>query len=156
MKDRSFLPSLSYTAHSLWRLKWSNAPFFAANLVLIGLLCYRLIQANELSEDEKKKLSYAEIAFSFIGSLIVIVLYFIYLLLLIFGTSKWSYIIRLPYILVIIALLLLTPFVITVLRVGLDAKLTDQQKNILAGITLPSVLWSMYITPNFFNGYFLD
>ena len=73
MKRGFSLPSLSHTARSIWELKGANAPFLVANLVLIGLISYRLIKGGEMPEDEKKNISYAEIAFSFIGSFVVLV-----------------------------------------------------------------------------------
>lgn len=152
------LPSLSSMAQSLWKHKWINAPFLIANILLIGLISYGLIKDNELSEDEKKNLSYAEIAVSFIGSSIVLLVYCIFILMSVSGI--WDILTRTHLygrtdsitgivvpLLVVSSLLLLTPFTITVLRVGLNTKLSGQQKNIMAGITIPSALWSIYLTP---------
>lgn len=61
---------------TLWREKYSLGPIILSHVILIGLITYRLIKTNELSEDEKKKISYAEILLSFIASLFILYLIF--------------------------------------------------------------------------------
>lgn len=150
MPRPSFLRS---TAEAFWGYKWINAPFLVANLVLIGLISYGLIKTNELSEDEKKNLSYAEIAVSFVGSSAALLGYCFLILMGVStiwisfpGTHMYVSIQRVIILLVLSCLLLLTPFTITVLRVGLNTTLSAQQKDILAGITIPSALWSIWVT----------
>jgi hypothetical protein len=149
------LPSLSYTAKSIWRIKEHNAPFLIANIILIGLIGYRLAKDSEMSKDEKKNISYAEIAFSFIGSLIVL-LWCCAIIMILFGTSRHSYLTRVLYLLVPISILLLSPFSSTVLQVALDNKLSDLQEKIISGFTILSALFSIYFTANVLNGAFFD
>jgi L-cystine uptake protein TcyP (sodium:dicarboxylate symporter family) len=160
MKRGFRLPSLTYTAQEIWRLKWANAPFLIANIVLIGLICYRLIGWNDISKDEKKNISYAEIAFSFIGSFVVLLLCCILIPLLFIslfiGKTNLSYIQRVSYLIFYISILLLTPFSSTVLRVGLDNKLSVLQEKIISGFTILSALFSVYYTANVFNGAFFN
>lgn len=152
------LASLSSMAQLIWKYKWFNAPFLIANILLIGLISYGLIKDNELSEDEKKNLSYAEIAFSFIGSSIQLLGYCIIIMkcfAAIWDTLTRTHLYGRIYLitqnivslLVASSLLLFIPFTITALRVGLNTKLSVQQKNIMAGITLPLALLSIYLTP---------
>lgn len=150
------LPTLTYTFESIWRQKQSNAPFILANIILIGLACYRLIKGGEISKDEDTKLSYADITFSFIGSFIVILLCLVFIFALLFGSGNNTLIQTIVFLFVLLGILVLNPFTITMLRVGLDDKLSAQQKNILSAITIPSSLLSIYLTANIWNGYFLD
>ena len=133
-----------------------NAPFILANIILIGLACYRLIKVGEISKDEDIKLSYADITFSFIGSFVIILLCLVFIFALLFGSGNNGFIKTIVFIFVLLGILVLNPFTITMLRVGLDNKLSAQQKNILSGITIPSSLLSIYLTANIWNGYFLD
>lgn len=150
------LPTLTSTLESIWRQKIPNAPIILANLILISLACYRLIKSDEISKDEGRKLSYADITLSFIGSFVVILLCLVFIFALLFGSGNNGFIKTIVIILVLLGILVLNPFTITMLRVGLDTKLNDQQKNILSGITIPSSLLSIYLTANIWNGYFLD
>jgi hypothetical protein len=108
-----------------------------------------------MPEDEKKNISYAEIAFSFIGSFMVLVWCLVVILLLFVllfaGETSLSYIERVLYLIGATSILLLTPFTSTVLRVGLDNKLSDQQEKIISGFTIIPALLSIYFTANFFN-----
>ena len=161
MKRGFRLPSLTYTAQEIWRQKWWNAPFLIANIVLIGLICYRLIGWNEISKDEKKNISYAEIAFSFIGSFVVFGWCCLITFLALFGVSgiqPWPrpYMRRVYLLLISLSIFSLTPFTNTVLRVALDNKLSDLQEKIISGFTILSALFSIYFTANVFNGVFVD
>jgi hypothetical protein len=161
MKRGFSLPSLSYTAESIWGLKGVNAPFLIANLVLIGIISYRLIKDNEISKDEKKNISYAEIAFSFIGSFVVLAWCCIAIILALFGVSgiqPWPrpYMRRVYLLLISLSIFSLTPFTNTVLRVALSDKLSDLQEKIISGFAILSALLGVYFTANVLNGAFLS
>ncbi len=160
MKRGFSLPSLRYTAESIWRQKGYNAPFIIANILLIGLIGYRLIKDNEMPKEEKKNISYAEIAFSFIGSFTVLlwcsIVILVHVFSLLFRTSTKPYITQMTYLIVYISILLLSPFSTTVLQMALDNKLSDLQEKIISGVTILSALFSIYFTANFFNGALTD
>lgn len=125
---------------TLWREKYSLGPIILSHVILIGLITYRLIKTNELSEDEKKKISYAEILLSFIASLFI--LYLIFFTFLMFGLSiqRNPSINMLGFLFYPLLFLLLTPFSLTAFRVGLQDKLSTHQDNILSGLVILSTL----------------
>jgi hypothetical protein len=151
------LPNLYNTLQSVWHEKWFNGTFILANIILIGLISYRLINSNVLSEDEKVKLSYAELILSAIGSFVVLLFGILLVFLFIFGKGRGPiHKLFLMAIQLIVMFLVLNPFSMTILRLTLDDKLTDQQKNIISGLTIPVALFTCYLTPNVNNGYFLS
>jgi len=112
-----------------------------SQFTLFGLIAYRLVNKAQLTEEEKKNFSYAELALSFVASLIFLGLFYLFV---IFLTGSFFMVIKshifykalISYFL----LFFITPLGLTALRVGLQDKLTEQQKDILSGLTLPSIV----------------
>ena len=157
-----YIPSLYLTLHT--------APFFLPLIILIGLLIYRLATSNKMSDDVKKKLSYAEIAFSVVGSLPVLALFGFIVMGMVFGFILFamggfgffsgkpsnffkSLLIMLFY---VITFVILNPVSLTALRIHLHDTLTEQQQNIIAGITIPVAIYFMYLTVLLNGGYFFN
>ena len=173
----NFPPIYDTLTRNAWRLKRAIAPYFLPLIVLIGLLIYRLATSNNMSDDAKKKLSYAEIAFSVVGSLPVlawsgfvvigVVIGMVVALIVLIsgggfgflsgGNNKFSnfykVIITLFY---VITFVILNPVSLTALRMHLHDTLTEQQQNIIAGITIPVAIYVMYLTVLIFSGFFFD
>jgi len=161
-----------------WRLKEDVAPSFLFLIILIGLIIYRLATSNNMSDDAKKKLSYAEIAFATVGSLPVlawfgfVVIGTVFTFILFFsgalgflrgGINKsfnsfnfFNFLKgMLKPLFFLITFVILNPVSLTALRMFLHDKLTEQQQNIIAGITLPVAIYFMYLTVLIFNGFFI-
>ena len=138
---------------AIWKQKYTIGPMLLSQIVLIGLITYRLIKSNKLSDDEKKKISYAEIPISFIASLFII--YLIFITFYLYGSS----VIRNPginslgFLFYLLLFLLLTPFSLTVIRVGLRDKISEQQKDIISGLTILSTLIYSHFTLGIGTGY---
>jgi hypothetical protein len=156
-------PIYDTLTHNEWRLKKYTAPFFLPLIILIGLIIYRLANSNNMSDDEKKKLSYAEIALASVGSFsvlvffgIVVILSLVVIILMFVGikefTSKVLFV--LPFF--VITLIILNPVSLTALRMILHDKLTEQQQNIIAGITIPVAVYMMYLTVLLNGGFFFN
>jgi hypothetical protein len=168
----NFPPIYDTLTRNAWRLKRDIAPYFLPLIVLIGLLIYRLATSNNMSDDAKKKLSYAEIAFSVVGSLPVlawfgfVVIGGIVFTLILFaiggfgffsgGNNKPSNFYKdIPILLLyFITFIILNPVSLTALRIHLHDTLTEQQQNIIAGITIPVAIYVMYLTVLIFSGFF--
>ena len=157
----NFPPIYDTLTRNAWRLKRDIAPFCLPLIILIGLIIYRLANSNNMSDDEKKKLSYAEIALASVGSFsvlvffgIVVILSLVVIILMFIGikefTSKVLFV--LPFF--VITLIILNPVSLTALRMILHDKLTEQQQNIIAGITIPVAVYMMYLTVLLFGGFF--
>jgi len=151
------LPPFHTTIQSAWRLKGAVIPFFLVNIILIGLIAYGLIHSDTMTEDEKKNISYAEIALSFVGSFPVLLLFgffsigALYVILTRF-TSKPLY----AFLFMAPVFLLLNQFSLTGLRLLLQGTLSEQQQNIIAGITIPVTFFISYLTIHVFDGTFMD
>ena len=149
MKKGMFWPSF---VEAILRQIGLLGPIFIAQVVLIGLINYRLIKAPELSDDEKKKISYTELALSFVGSFIFIFIYVVFGILggikvVSYGTTRDIFFGLRMIFMSLILLIFLTPFGLTTLRVALEDKLTAHQKNALSGFTIPlTVVIGMYGT----------
>lgn len=165
----NFPPIYDTLTRNAWRLKRDIAPFFLPLIILIGLIIYRLANSNNMSEDEKKKLSYAEIALASVGSFpvlvwfgIVVILSVITVILFFIGLFTGYYknksgklyegLLLLPF--YYITFIILNPASLTALRMFLHDKLTEQQQNIIAGITIPVAVYMMYLTVLLFGGFF--
>ena len=123
---------------------------FLSAIALIGLIIYRL--TNTLSKDEKKKLSYGEIALSLLtsGPQILFLLYTIFFLCswaFFYGKkSHLNYVIKMLYFLFIqVLFILLSPFVLTMIRTNLEDRLTNIQDTILSASTIVSSTYAAYI-----------
>jgi cytochrome bd-type quinol oxidase subunit 2 len=125
-------------AESVYRQIMLLGPIYVSQFILICLIVYRLTKID-LSQEEKKKLSYSELAISFIASFIPIVIYGMFLSISIYGFS-----ISLIYICLLY--LLFTPFTFTVLRVALENKLSEQQKHISSIATIPLTVYVAWVT----------
>lgn len=151
------LPTLTFTIQSLWRHIDVVGPLLLANIILIGLIIFGFVKSNELTQDENMKLFYTELIFALIGNFVVLLYSGFFIFLAIFGRTSAPIIYRVLYLLVgLLIFLLLNPFSITVLRVALNDKLSEQQKNILSGLTIPLVLFATYLTVNINNGYLIS
>jgi hypothetical protein len=112
-----------------------------SQFTLFGLISYRLINATGVTEKEKKNFSYAELALSFVASAVFIGLFYLFCAFFIIEfplvlTKGIFYKALFSFILIFI----ITPLGLTTFRVGLQDKLTEQQKDILSGLTLPSIV----------------
>ena len=167
----NFPPIYDTLTRNAWRLKRDIAPFCLPLIILIGLIIYRLANSNNMSDDEKKKLSYAEIAFSVVGSLPVLAWFGFVVMGMVFGlilfasggfgllsggNNKPSNFYKdIPIILLyFITFIILNPVSLTALRIHLHDTLTEQQQNIIAGITIPVAVYMMYLTVLLFGGFF--
>jgi hypothetical protein len=116
-------------------------PIFIAQVGLICLITYRLVKNP--NEADKKKISYMELVLSFIASFIFIFMYVVFgilggiKLLLYKNNSSKSIFFALQAIFISLIFLILTPFGLTTLRVALADRLTEQQKTIISGVTIP-------------------
>jgi hypothetical protein len=132
---------------------------FLSSIALIGLIIYRL--THTLSKDEKKKVSYGEIALSLLSSgttilssLMVILFMFSSIFFLVYGLlfkvktygptrKSLSGMDTILYIISFALLsIVLTPLVLTIIRGALEDRLTTTQDKILS---IATILSSMYI-----------
>jgi hypothetical protein len=149
-------PSISSTIQSVQNDKWTYAPFFLANIILIGLISYRLIKSKDLSNDDKTSISYGELALSFLVSFPTLVFFGLFGILAIFVLiTKFDfgpiYFIMFAFLMLVI----LNPFTLTAVRVGLNDALSDQQQTILSVLAIPISLLSSYITVLINSGFFM-
>ena len=150
-----------------------TSPYFLPLIILIGLLIYRLATSNNMSDDAKKKLSYAEIAFSVVGSLPVLAWFGFVVIGMVFGlilfaiggfgllsggNNKPSNFFKslLGMLFYVITFIILNPVSLTALRIHLHDTLTEQQQNIIAGITIPVAVYMMYLTVLLNGGFFFN
>jgi hypothetical protein len=150
-------PPLNDTMRSVWRLKNQIMPFFLVNIILIGLIAYGLANSQTMITDEKKTLSYAEIALAFVGSFPVLVFFGLISIALLYTiitqfTSEPLY----PLLFFAPIFIILNPFSLTGLRMLLQDKLSEQQNNIIAGITIPVAVLISYLTVLVLDGWFMD
>jgi hypothetical protein len=112
-----------------------------SQFTLFGLISYRLITQDIMTEEEKKMYSYAELALSFVASLIFLGMFYLFF---IFFAAKFPSVVKIPmFYLGFIAwfiLFFVTPLGLTTLRVTMRDKLTEQQNDVLLGLTLPSMV----------------
>jgi len=113
-------------------------PIYVSQFVLICLIVYRLTK-TDLSQEEKKKISYTELAISFIASFVLIVVYgmFLFFMILSFRFLDIYY---------CLLFLLYTPFTFTVLNVALENKLSEEQKLVLSVLTIPLTIYAAWST----------
>jgi hypothetical protein len=123
---------------SVYRQIMFLGPIYFSQFILICLIVYRLTK-NNLSQEEKKNISYAELAISFIASFVLIVVYGVFLFFVIFSF-------RFIDIYTCLLFLLYTPFTFTVLRVALDNKLNEEQKLVLSVVTIPLIVYAAWST----------
>ena len=128
---------------------------FLSAIALIGLIIYRL--TNTLSKDEKKKLSYGEIALSLLTSgpqilfLFQTTIFFVFMSFLSLfhggkGRLKDNLLLFYLYVLFIkVLFILLSPFVLTMIRTNLEDRLTNIQDTILSASTILSSTYAAYI-----------
>jgi hypothetical protein len=112
-----------------------------SQVTLFGVISYRLVNAPETTEEEKI-FSYAELALSCIASLIVL-LFFMMSFLFIFVLNPLSALKSPVFYKILLSFLLalsVSPLGLTATRVILKDKLTEQQKDIISGLTLPSIV----------------
>lgn len=128
---------------------WTLGPIYFTQVFLIGLISYSLIKSESLSDDEKKNISYSELAVSFVASFIILIVFLISLwfsiITLFFGRNKFLFNHIYSFI-GCLFILLFNPFSLTLLRVSLQDKITEQQKNVLSGITIPITIYTAYLT----------
>jgi hypothetical protein len=117
-------------------------PIYVAQLALISIIIYRLTK-TDLSQDEKKKISYAELPISLVASISSLWMYGIFLFSLL--SSIFSYF-SIYTIYLCLLFLLFTPFTFTVLRVALDNKLSEEQKLVLSVVTIPLTIFTAWST----------
>jgi hypothetical protein len=112
-----------------------------SQLTLFGLITYRLISKADMTEEERKIYSYTELALSFVASFLVLVFFFMSLLF-IFSLGPLSALKNPMFYRILISCLVtffISPLGLTTLRLSLDDKLTEEQKDILSGLTLPTI-----------------
>ena len=109
-----------------------------SQLTLFGLITYRLISKADLTEEERKIYSYTELALSFVSSFIVLVFFFMSFLFIFYLDPLST--LKSPIFYKSLLAFFISPLGLTALRVSLDDKLTEQQKDILSGLTLPSIV----------------
>lgn len=138
---------MAITVNSIYRQIWYLSPFYLGQLILICLIVYR-ITSNKLSIKEKEGISYAELVVSFLASFVPIVIYGQSLFFMILFLSMKNIKLIMYYVL----LLLLTPFVFTILRVALENKASEEQKLILSVVTILITIFATYTTTIFYAG----
>lgn len=119
----------------MWKQAWIIGPVYIASIILTCLILYRLIKSTQLTVEEKKNIPYYELALSFVASFISIFAYSAFII-----HSLSDIIISYKFILLCLLMIILTPFTVTLLRVALQDKLTNQQNDILSGITIPIIV----------------
>ena len=128
---------------------WYLGPIYISSSILTCLILYRLIKSSELSEDQKKTISYYEIALSFISSFIMIFFTWMFMTMAItfmFSANNKKLLRNNIFIIFVsILYLLLSPFGLTLIRVSLDKTLTENQKDIISYLTLPSIAYATFI-----------
>jgi len=155
MKKSVFWTNLS---EAILRSIGTLGPVFIAQVLLIGLISYRLIKSSELTEPDKKKMSYVELVLSFAASFLFIFIYVVFGILggikiLSFGTPRDIFFGLRTIFISLILLIFLTPFGLTTLRVALQDKLTEQQKIVLSGLTVPLTVAICWYGLLFTTGY---
>jgi len=123
---------------SVYRQIMFLGPIYASQFILICLIVYRLTK-KDLSQEEKKNISYAELAISFVASFVFILVYGVFLFFVIFSF-------RFIHIYTCLLFLLFTPFTFTVLRVALENKLNEEQKLVLSVVTIPLTIYTAWFT----------
>ena len=123
---------------SLWRQKYTVGPMILAHIILFGLISYRLIESEKLSDDEKKYLSYSELALSFVANIVVFLIMifaFIFSLSLALRMKNYNFFTDIRGLFLILFMLILNPIVLTLLRVF---KVIEKQERTLLQLTLLS------------------
>jgi len=117
---------------------------FLSSIALIGLIIYRL--THTLSKDEKKKVSYGEIALSLLSSgttilsSLMIILFMFWSIF--FGKSGIQIMSHVSFALLSIVL---SPLVLTIIRGALEDRLTTTQDKILSTTTIVSSMYIAYV-----------
>jgi multisubunit Na+/H+ antiporter MnhG subunit len=106
-------------------------PAFLSAPALIGVLIYELVEKKSLSTSEKDQLAYAELGLSFLASLLVYI--FIWGLI----SIKFSF----TLILIILFVILISPFGLAVLKVSLKDTLDETSTDALSGLIILSTLF---------------
>lgn len=106
-------------------------PAFLSAPALIGVLIYELVEKKSLSTSEKDNLAYAELGLSFLASLLVYI--FIWGLI----SIKFSF----TLILIILFVILISPFGLAVLKVSLKDTLDETSTDALSGLIILSTLF---------------
>ena len=106
-------------------------PAFLSAPALIGVLIYELVEKKSLSTSEKDQLVYAELGLSFLASLLVYI--FIWGLI----SIKFSF----TLILIILFVILISPFGLAVLKVSLKDTLDETSTDALSGLIILSTLF---------------
>jgi multisubunit Na+/H+ antiporter MnhG subunit len=106
-------------------------PAFLSAPALIGVLIYELVEKKSLSTSEKDNLAYAELGLSFLASLLVYI--FIWGLI----SIKFSF----TLILIILFVILISPFGLAVLKVSLKDTLDETSTDALSGLIILSTIF---------------
>ena len=106
-------------------------PAFLSAPALIGVLIYELVEKKSLSTSEKDQLVYAELGLSFLASLLVYI--FIWGLI----SIKFSF----TLILIILFVIVISPFGLAVLKVSLKDTLDETSTDALSGLIILSTIF---------------
>jgi len=106
-------------------------PAFLSAPALIGVLIYELVEKKSLSTSEKDNLAYAELGLSFLASLLVYI--FIWGLI----SINFSF----TLILIILFIILISPFGLAVLKVSLKDTLDETSTDALSGLIILSTIF---------------
>jgi len=148
------IPTLNDIGRASLRFKKFSIPFLLVNIALMGVLIYRLANSNSISNDEKKKLSYAEIGLSLAGGLPVLYIFIMLFIVTIYIHTTHVYIPLSSFVKLILFGVLFIVFnqlTLTGLRMFLHDVLSEQQQNIISGITIPVIIINSYFTLGFFS-----
>ena len=112
-------------------------PCLLAGPTLIAVLLYEVIQYKTLSESDKESLHTAEYVLSFLSSLVLFVMVFYSII----GSLKYlSVLSNLKSLLIFLIIIALSPFGFTVLKIQLDAKLSEESRAILSSLIIVWVI----------------
>lgn len=106
-------------------------PAFLSAPALIGVLIYEFVEKKSLSTSEKDNLVYAELGLSFLASLVLYI--FIWGLI----SIKFSF----TLILIILFVILISPFGLAVIKVSLKDTLDETYTDALSGLIILSTLF---------------
>lgn len=133
----------------LWSQIWYLGPIFISSIILTCLILYRLIKSSELSDDQKKTISYYELVLSFISSFIMLFFSWMGMTMgfyFMFSANNRKILMNnIMLIFMCLIYILLSPFGLTLIRVSLQNFLTENQKNIISYLTLPSIAYATFI-----------
>lgn len=128
-----------------------SLPILLAGIILIGTTLYRLVYSDNISEDIKKKLSYAEIPLSFVVSLFMLTYLAQMAFFILFGLPYSLNNIYLLFYLIFL-IIFTTPFIMTCIRAIIQEKININYHTGFSVAILLSTLYNMSIILKLFVG----